>query len=160
MLQARLFALIVSGKRLLPSVRTMNTRIEQDEVESRKQFSETNTNWKGLVHWIPFMDTLATEIGCLPCRSLLFTNPKLWMKLLIGPMTAFHYRLHGPGSKPEIAEAILMKLPIGTRFKDLLFYLGIHLTVALLCWPIFAAVGIYNFTRRALQAFLGWDLLF
>lgn len=63
-----------------------------------------------LVHWIPFMDTLATEIGCLPCRSLLFANPKLWMKLLIGPMTAFHYRLHGPGSKPEIAEAILMKL--------------------------------------------------
>ena len=133
----------------------MKERIARDAAESRQQFSETNTNWRGLVHWIPYMDTLATEIGCLPHRNLLFSDPMLWMKLLFGPMSAFHYRLHGPGAKPEIARAILMKLPIGTRVTDLQFYLGIHFTIALLSWPVFLLAEIsklvYSLIKRIMD---------
>ena len=131
-----MFALVVSGKRLLPSLEVMKQRISKDEAESRSSFEKTNSNWRGLVNWIPYMDTLATEIGCLPAKSLMLSDPVLWTRLLIGPMSAFHYRLHGPGSKPRMARAVIMKCPIGTRVADLHFYLGIHFTIALLCWPV------------------------
>ena len=145
----------MSGKRLLPSAEVMKERIARDAAESRQQFSETNTNWRGLVHWIPYMDTLATEIGCLPRRNLLFSDPMLWMKLLIGPMSAFHYRLHGPWAKPEIARAILMKLPIGMRVTDLPFYLGIHFTIALLSWPVFLLAEMSKLVFGVIKRIMG-----
>jgi len=84
------------------------------------------------------MDSLASEIDCLPKRHWMFTRPKLYWSLLFAPMTAFHYRLTGPNAQPEYAEKIIKELPIGTRKKDLLFFLSIHGIISLVMWPLTA----------------------
>ena len=144
-MQARLFALVVSGKRVLPKLATMESRIEQDLVKSRKEFSAMNQKWRALINWMPYMDTIASEIGCLPNASMVVSAPRLWFKILVGPPTNFHYRLNGPHAKPDQAAAVIHKLPVGTRKRDLAFFFAIHLTVDLVSWPVFFIAGMGSF---------------
>jgi len=154
-MQARLFALVVSEKRILPSMEVMEARIKRDLYWSKRDFSATNDSWKSMVNWIPFMDSLAKEIGCLPNRFWMFTSPRLWLKLLIGPMTTFHYRLTGPGSKPKFALDIIQRLPIGSRINDLLFFFSIHVTLSLISWPIYVIqIGLLFPLRQVVEPFL------
>lgn len=141
-MQARLLALVVGGERRLPDPKAMQRMVEQDRERSMRDLGPYNEGWTGLVNWIPFMDSVANEVGCLPKWHWCITRPTLWLALLTGPMTTFHYRLTGPGSgygKADLAEGIVRKLPGGSRGRDLAFYAALHLCLSILGWPAHAA---------------------
>lgn len=59
------------------------------------------------VQYIPYLDSLAQEVGVRPnLPSLLFRDPSLWVKILLGPCTPYQYRLGGPGQWTGAREAI------------------------------------------------------
>mmetsp|Transcript_17541 Transcript_17541/g.37064 ORF Transcript_17541/g.37064 Transcript_17541/m.37064 type:complete len:763 (+) Transcript_17541:106-2394(+) len=160
-IQARLFAMIVSGERQLPEQSVMEDAIALEMAKSKRDLAPYNANWTGLVNWIPFMDSIAREIGCLPKWHWLVTRPMLWLKLLTGPMMTFHYRLTGPGATQEnakLAESIIQKIPIGSRKRDLVFFASLHACTALLCWPIsmmrmcgFLTINFLTFVKKLSQ---------
>ena len=154
-IQARLFARIVSGKQELPSKEVMEELIELSRKESKRDMSGANEKWEGLVNWIPYMDSIAWEIGCLPSPYFLLRRPRLWFKILIGPMCSFHYRLCGPGSEGKYKEAedVIMRLPIGTRKRDLLFFAGIQASVSLVTWPGNLLFLIFDWVTRGIVFF-------
>lgn len=50
------------------------------------------------VDFVSYMDEIAGEIGVRPSLlRLLFTDYSLFMRVLWGPVTAYQYRLMGPG---------------------------------------------------------------
>jgi len=141
-IQARLFAAIISGKKDLPPTDVMMARTAEDKRLSFKEFGTYNTNvesssngWKSVTNWIPYMDTIAREVGCEPSNWWLIFKPFLAFKIMCGPMSVMHYRLRGPGASPKLANSIIRGLPIGTRVYDLMFYTGVHWTLALFKWP-------------------------
>ena len=96
------------------------------------------------------MDLIAREVGCQPSNWWLVFKPLLALKVMYGPMTVMHYRLRGPGAKPEIAKSVIKNLPIGTRITDLMFYTAIHWTLALFKWPlVFIFPGSYDLINTA-----------
>jgi len=154
-LQARLFAAVVSGDRLLPSKDIMIARAASDKQLAFKEFGPDNQNalsssngWKSVTNWIPFMDTCAREVGCQPSNKWLLSRPLLALKLMYGPMNVMHYRLSGPGAKPKMAEEVIRKLPIGARLQDMMFYTSIHISLALFKWPLLVIdPGTYGIDR-------------
>lgn len=159
-IQARLFALVVSGERTLPPTDVMVARAASDRDLSFKEFGTDNANglsssngWKSVTNWIPYMDTIAREIGCLPPARWMITRPFLAAKLMYGPMNVMHYRLSGPGAKPDLAESVVRRLPIGARLVDMMFYTGIHTTLALIRWPfLFLDPSFYGITDSSKSA--------
>lgn len=142
-IQARLFAQVVSGERVLPPTNVMEARISSDRDIAFKEFGRDNANgnsassgWRSVTNWIPYMDSIAREVGCTPSNMWLLTRPTLAYKIAFGPMTVMHFRLRGPGAKPEIAEEVIRKLPIGSRYVDMLWFFSIHVSLALLRWPL------------------------
>jgi len=142
-IQARLFALVVSGERVLPPTNIMEARISSDRDLAFKLFGRDNANgnsassgWRSITNWIPYMDSIAREVRCTPSNLWLLTRPTLAYKIAFGPMTVMHFRLRGPGAKPELAEEVIRKLPIGSRYVDMMWFLSIHMTLALLRWPL------------------------
>mmetsp|Transcript_54451 Transcript_54451/g.129766 ORF Transcript_54451/g.129766 Transcript_54451/m.129766 type:complete len:683 (-) Transcript_54451:257-2305(-) len=151
-MQARLFAQVVSGNRRLPSEAKMHQEAMADRTKQERAFKKyNNCSWHGLVDWIPYMDSLAEEIGCRPKRSWLLTRPSLGFKLVAGPMSTFHYRLTGPGAKPQMAEDVIRRIPFSGRGVDTLFFLALHFTESLFNWPFLIAYdfGYYPFGRAA-----------
>lgn len=73
------------------------------------------------VDFVSYMDDLAGEIGCVPSLlRLFFTDYSLFKRVLWGPVTAFQYRLRGPGKWEGARRAIFtqfdrMKQPLKTR---------------------------------------------
>lgn len=59
------------------------------------------------VQYVPYLDSLAQEVGVRPnLLSLFFRDPGLWVKILLGPCTPYQYRLCGPGQWMGAREAI------------------------------------------------------
>jgi len=133
-MQARVLAMIISGKRDLPSKGAMEERIMKLKEFSRKESAAFIEQWFLYVNWIPFMDMLSREIGSIPRSYWLFTQPRLYWKLLLSPVTTFHYRLHGHGAK-KIAKDVVHRLPYVTSFKDLWFFASVNFTLSLFRWP-------------------------
>jgi len=133
-MQARVLGMVVSGKRQLPAKSVMKERIMKLKEFSKMESSFYIEQWFLYVNWIPFMDMLAREVGCIPKYEWLFTRPLLWKKLLLSPVTTYHYRLVGPGAKPRLAEDVLYRLP-STGFRDNFFFGSIHFTMSLFKWP-------------------------
>jgi len=133
-MQARVFALVVSGKRELPAKSTMKKRIMDLKEFAKMESAYYIEQWFLYVNWIPFMDMLAREVGCIPKSHWLFTQPGLWFKLLLSPVTTYHYRLTGHGAKPKLAKDVLYRLP-STGFRDNFFFASIHYTMSLFKWP-------------------------
>lgn len=160
-IQARLFAAVVSGERVLPPTDVMMARATSDSDLAFKEFGPDNANalsssngWKSVVNWIPYMDTVGREIGCLPTNSWMMTRPFFAMKIMYGPMSVMHYRLSGPGAKTEMAESVIRRLPIGARYVDMMFYTSIHISLALFRWPSLilnpSMYGIFDTSKSAL----------
>ena len=60
------------------------------------------------VDYIPYLDSLAEEVGVRPNIPWLFlTDPRLALELLTGPCTPYQYRLTGPGKWAGARETIL-----------------------------------------------------
>jgi len=134
-MQARLFALTISGKRELPSKTAMNRKIEMFKKFQEDESGPYIAQWFLYVNWIQFMDMCAREIGCIPRWSWLITYPSMFFKLLLCSMNTFQYRLRGPGAKPKLAKDVINRLPY-TEVRENFFFASIHYTMSLYQWPL------------------------
>lgn len=119
-MHSRWYALVMSGKRHLPSQEKMLKDIEKKHryLESRYYGGPRNTLQ---VDWINYMDELAELIGCRPgVGKYLFKDPRLWWELVFGPCYPYQYRLEGPHAWDGARKCILdaqkrIKAPLLTR---------------------------------------------
>ncbi|NEO45289.1 MAG: NAD(P)-binding domain-containing protein [Moorea sp. SIO4A3] len=129
-LQARLFALVAAGKRLLPDARFMERDIIQTRKENALSFP-TQPPPNVLINWISYMDKVANLIGSRPNPLYLLKKPRLLWKFCSGPVTGAHYRLTGPGASQTSLETI-MKLPRMHQINEIITYIGLHFWL----WPL------------------------
>uniref|UniRef100_A0A3B4AI07 Flavin-containing monooxygenase n=1 Tax=Periophthalmus magnuspinnatus TaxID=409849 RepID=A0A3B4AI07_9GOBI len=103
-MQGRWATRVFKGIIKLPSEETMNREIE-NETEIMFSCSDLNPLY---VFFVPYLDSLAKEVGVLPNFLWLFlTDPRLAMQVLFGPCTPYQYRLTGPGRWSGARQAIL-----------------------------------------------------
>ncbi|CAF1237247.1 unnamed protein product [Adineta steineri] len=110
-LQARYFALLCSNKLKLPNKSDMNKQITKYVKYLEWQLTPYRVNrLTNLTDYLIYTDDLARIIGCRPnFTKIFFTEPKLWMKLMFGPLLNAQYRLVGPHAKPKQAKEIILK---------------------------------------------------
>ncbi|CAM4935942.1 unnamed protein product [Rotaria socialis] len=110
-LQARWFALLCSNKLKLPMKFDMLKQISKYVKYLEWQLTVYRvTRLTGLTDNLIYADDLARTIGCRPnFTRIFFTEPKLWLKLMCGPLINAHYRLTGPHAKPKQAKQIILK---------------------------------------------------
>lgn len=116
-MQARLFALVASGRRPLPSKEAMRDDIALQAGLDHEQYPDDAAAIRPLTDYLRFMDAMAREIGCTPrLRLLALRHPRLWFKTMFAPICGSQFRLHGPGATPEARRALLatptMPLPV------------------------------------------------
>ncbi len=97
-LQARWAARVFAGRSSLPAPGAMESRIGRAVRRARRRGVLFDR-----VHPIENMDDVAREIGC---RPRLWRHPRLLPRLLTGPVLPAHYRLDGPGRRPDAAATI------------------------------------------------------
>ncbi|KAM6963225.1 flavin-containing monooxygenase 5-like [Aplochiton taeniatus] len=106
-MQARWATRVIKGLNRLPSKEAMLTSIETERTKYLKSYScprQAATQ----VDYIPYLDFMAEQIGVRPSiRELLLTDPRLGLKILLGPCTPYQYRLTGPGKWVGARQAIL-----------------------------------------------------
>ncbi|KAI8908215.1 flavin monooxygenase-like protein [Powellomyces hirtus] len=111
-MQARWVARVFSGKTRLPTPSDMRDAVDVDwSTHQRKYVPKERHTIE--VEFVPYMDDLATEIGCKPDLWTIVTKQReltLAAQLLFGPAVPAQFRLQGPGAwdgaKDAIAEAI------------------------------------------------------
>ncbi len=113
-MQARLFALICTGKRTLPAPAEMEKVIRVNRDAWFKQFEHNAHRIRSLVDYFYYMNDMAGLIGCRPpLWEYFFSHPRIWLHLVFGGTQATQFRLRGPGNKESLAKELLMKLPLG-----------------------------------------------
>ncbi|XP_054707670.1 flavin-containing monooxygenase 5-like [Uloborus diversus] len=106
-LQSRLAASILAGKNKLPSENEMIKEIKRRHCENEKRYTPSE-KMTLRVDFSQFMDELANELGVKPnFWRLLFTDPKLFLRLVFGPCLSYQYRLEGPHKWEGAREAIM-----------------------------------------------------
>jgi dimethylaniline monooxygenase (N-oxide forming) len=114
-MQARLFALVATGKHELPSSTEMERVAALDRAAYLEQFEHNAHRIRSLVDYHRYMDDLAETIGCEPpLAEYMLSHPTLWLRMVYGPTQATQFRLRGPGQKVELAHRILEQLPVAT----------------------------------------------
>ncbi len=132
-MQARLFALVVSNQHKLPSKIELEKTAALDKVQYLERFQENAQNIRSLVDYHHYMDDVAKIIGCHPpIIKYFFLKPALWFRIVFGPTQATQFRLRGPGSKKQIAQEIIKKLP--TIKFNLIIQQGLKGRF-MFCWP-------------------------
>jgi dimethylaniline monooxygenase (N-oxide forming) len=135
-LQARWWALVVSGRRQLPGPARMRAAAASLRHHGRRFHQPTRTT--------PcFAYSIARqEIGCEPDLFHLFrTDRKLWLAVLLGPVCAAHFRLRGPHATPDSARAQLT-MPQAIQSDDHIDSVDLYLNtlpLALLLVPLYGA---------------------
>ncbi len=117
-MQSRYFALLCSGKRTLPGKTELLELIARDrDFEERSYYAR---KYQGtIVSYTPYMDGVAELIDCRPrLRDYLF-NPRMFYHLICGANIPTAYRLRGPHATPEVAERVLLSLPIAHTVPEL-----------------------------------------
>lgn len=105
--QGRWYALIMNDKRKLPRKEVMLNDIKKKETENAKRYV-ASLRHTVQVDYITYLDELAEQIGVKPkIHKFLFTDPKLFWKLLTGPSLPYQYRLRGPHKWSGARVAIL-----------------------------------------------------
>jgi dimethylaniline monooxygenase (N-oxide forming) len=117
-MQARWIASVTCGRCVLPSAAEMRRRASKASEEKKRDFPAV-AHPTVLVHWIPYMDEFAADVGCRPQPWRLLTQPRLLWKLVTGPFVGLHYRLHGSSTHPDAAK-LLMHLPRGHDLDELI----------------------------------------
>jgi len=111
-MQARYFALLVSGARQLPSHTDMARDIETHARLDREHFVADAERLVTLTDFLRFLESVAEAIGCKPpLRRLFVSDPGTWAKVMFAPINPVQYRLTGPGARPEAARAVLRAMP-------------------------------------------------
>jgi dimethylaniline monooxygenase (N-oxide forming) len=131
-LQARWFALLCSNKLKLPT----KSNILQEICKYVKYLEWQLTPYRvnrltNLTDYLIYSDDLARTIGCRPnFTKIFFTEPKLWVKLMCGPLLNAHYRLTGPHAKPKQAKEIILKVK-WVKQPNILYF------IMLMCYAFF-----------------------
>jgi cation diffusion facilitator CzcD-associated flavoprotein CzcO len=110
-MQARYFALLCSGKRMLPPPEQLNQLIKR-QATYEDEFFTGNPELRTLVHYNRYMIDFARVIGCSPWRPEVFRNPRLAYHLWCGSQVPLVFRLHGPHSDRETAQRRVLELPV------------------------------------------------
>ncbi|RWS23152.1 dimethylaniline monooxygenase [N-oxide-forming] 5-like protein [Leptotrombidium deliense] len=106
-MQSRWFALLMKGDIKLPKKEEMLKIIEEDTKAVKRRFY-TSKRHTIQIGYIPYMDLLATYIGCKPnLFRIALTDVKLWFQLIYGPMMSYQYRLTGPNQWVGARDALL-----------------------------------------------------
>ncbi|XP_028301281.1 dimethylaniline monooxygenase [N-oxide-forming] 5-like [Gouania willdenowi] len=119
-MQARWAVLVFKGLKNLPSNQAMIKAVEQDTKDIEKHYIVSKLT-PLQVDFVSYMDDIAGEIGARPSLLwLFFTDYPLFKKVLWGPVTAYQYRLMGPGKWSGARHAIFtqfdrMYQPLKTR---------------------------------------------
>ncbi|KAM9435739.1 flavin-containing monooxygenase 5-like isoform 2-T2 [Clarias gariepinus] len=105
-MQARWATQVFAGLNQLPPVPIRQKINEKDWKANRKRcFCPKNAPLE--VDYIPYLDTIAREIGVRPNLLWLFlTDPSLGWRVLFGPCTPYQFRLCGPGQWAGARQAI------------------------------------------------------
>jgi len=112
-LQARWFALLQSGSRVLPSAETMAAAIAYWTDVRASYFRPVGDRLGHLVDHTSFCDALASEIGCKPTRAALRRQSRAFRRrFYAAPFVAAQYRMVGPHAAPEVARAVIEALPV------------------------------------------------
>lgn len=105
-MQARWVALVFKGLKKLPSSQAMVKAIEKDTKNIENNYIVSKLT-PLQVDFVSYMDDIAGEIGVRPSLPwLFFTDYPLFKKVLWGPVTAYQYRLKGPGKWDGARRAI------------------------------------------------------
>ncbi|XP_068448897.1 flavin-containing monooxygenase 5-like [Clinocottus analis] len=106
-MQARWATRVFKGLTSLPSEDVMMQEIEKDTSAMHQRFLCSERNPLQVNH-IAYLDSLAERVGVRPnILWLLLTDPRLAVQILLGPCTAYQYRLTGPGQWAGARQAIL-----------------------------------------------------
>jgi dimethylaniline monooxygenase (N-oxide forming) len=113
-LTARYYAYVLNGVCTLPSEQEMEKKIESLRDFHLNTFGEDGKKLSQLVDYLPMLDAIASEIGCLPppLLKLLFTDFKLFRSIAYQSISSVQYRLRGPGATPKYARELLVSGPI------------------------------------------------
>ncbi|XP_017159046.1 dimethylaniline monooxygenase [N-oxide-forming] 5-like [Poecilia reticulata] len=119
-MQARFVTRVFKGHKKLPSNQTMIKAVEKDTRNIEKNYVVSRLT-PLQVDFVEYMDDLAQDIGVRPSLLWLFlTDFPLFMRVFWGPITAYQYRLMGPGKWNGARRAIFTQLdrmyqPLRTR---------------------------------------------
>ncbi|CAL8309172.1 unnamed protein product [Lota lota] len=108
-MQARWVARVFKGMKKLPPAQTMIKSVEKDTKVIHQTFIVSKRT-PLQVDFVDYMDDLAGEIGIgvrPKILRLFLTDPKLGLKVFLGPCTPYQYRLTGPGRWNGARQAIL-----------------------------------------------------
>lgn len=106
-MQSRWFAGLMKGQFKLPPKDKMISIMKMDNEARDKLFYASPRNTIE-VHWIPYMDEIASFIGAKPnMTKLALTDPVLWYNCLLKPCVSYQYRLNGPNPWKGARQAIL-----------------------------------------------------
>ena len=131
-LQARWFALLCSKKLELPTKTEMLKQISKYVKYLEWQLTPHRVNrLTGLTDYLIYSDDLSRTIGCRPnFTRIFFKEPKLWLKVMCGPLLNAHYRLTGPHAKPAEAKRIILKAK-WVKQPNILYF------IMLICYAFF-----------------------
>ncbi|PIO77181.1 Flavin-binding monooxygenase-like protein [Teladorsagia circumcincta] len=135
-MQARVFFSVLSGESALPNSDEMRMDMLSKREAMRRQYVASHRHTIQ-VDYIPFMDELATIIGCRPrFLPLLLKDPALAMAATFGPCAPYVYRIEGPHKWDGARDAIL-ELPERVKSGALPSYSPMTTTVARgVSWPL------------------------
>jgi len=118
-LQARWFALLLSGRAALPACAEMERTIEEWTRFRAHFFRAVKGRLDHLVEHTPVCDALAEQVGCKPTwRDIRRESRRFRRKFMVGPFVPAQYRLVGPHARPEIARAVIEGAPIMHPLPD------------------------------------------
>ncbi|KAG7462334.1 hypothetical protein JOB18_003984 [Solea senegalensis] len=105
-MQSRWVTRVFKGKCKLPSNQAMIKAVEKDTRDIEKNYIVSKLT-PLQVDFVSYMDDIAGEVGVRPSLLwLLFTDYPLFKRVLWGPVTAYQYRLMGPGKWDGARRAI------------------------------------------------------
>lgn len=119
-MQARWATRVFKGLVKLPSTSAMLQDIKCKEETMAKRYVGSPRHTIQ-VDYVDYMDQIAKQFGVMPCFSrLMLTDPRVWLKVVFGPVTPYQYRLRGPGKWAGARQAILTQMdrvvePMQTR---------------------------------------------
>ncbi|XP_047443835.1 flavin-containing monooxygenase 5-like [Mugil cephalus] len=122
-MQARFVTRVFKGHTKLPSNQAMIKAVEKDTRSIEKNYVVSKLTPLH-VDFVEYMDDLAKDIGVRPnLLWLFFTDFPLFKRIMWGPVTAYQYRLQGPGKWEGARKAIFtqfdrMYQPLKTRKLD------------------------------------------
>ncbi len=137
-IQARWWALVVSGKRSLPSCGDM-AKFTDTMRRNGRRFHQTNRTTGTFAYSVA-----RNEIGCEPDMFKLFlTDLRLWFATLLGPICSANFRLRGHGARPARAREQML-MPNGFQSEDYVDSVDIYLNMVALAGLVVPVYGFYS----------------